>query len=449
MRVFAPHVVRTKTIPPPRRARTLARPRVTQRLLQAHDYRLTILQAGAGYGKSTALAELAADAAPLIWCQVSDEDGDPLVLLLHICYATQHVFPAVVDLPIALIEGWDGDQGPLPWRGVLDQMINALSSGLTAPALLVIDDAHQIIANGDIPFLLDRLIALAPAQLHVLLAGRPTLTLPSLARWRARGEVLLLDQSTLTFNCVEIMALFTEHYNVTLTPVAADALLAYTEGWAIALQLIWQSLRTQAQPAFDIPQRWQTASLDALIDLLAQEVFAGQAATVQQFLVVTSTLRDLTPPACAVLCRADGCASDDAAAMLTYLRRQELFVVETAEGVLRYHHIFHTFLRRQSTAGQREAWHRRAATYFVDLGDQEAAIYHLLEAPLRRTCWLRAGSTRWPPTSMRSRRKRCICIQSSCLCWANWPACTAASRKRLAGTNRRRKSGAHVAGRTA
>ena len=382
MRSFAPHVIRTKTIPPPRRARTLARPRVSQRLRQAYEHRLTILQAGAGYGKSTALAVLAEEVQPLIWCQVSDEDGDPPVLLLHLCYAILHALPTVENLPIALIEAWDGDQGPLPWRAVLDQMINALSRGLTAPTLLVIDDAHQVIASGDIPHLLDRLVTLAPAQLHILLAGRPTLTLPSLARWRARGDLLVLDQAALTFNRDEITALFTAHYDVTLTPAEADALLSYTEGWAIALQLVWQNLRGQARPALDIPQRWQAASRDALFDLLAQEVFTGQSAAVQQFLVVTSTLRDLLPAACDALRRAAGHTEDDAdaAAMLAYLRRQELFVVETAEGVLRYHHIFHTFLRRQARPADLQLWRRAAAAYFIEGGDPEAAIYHLLEA---------------------------------------------------------------------
>ncbi|MGZ9165361.1 MAG: hypothetical protein ACXW4U_09310, partial [Anaerolineales bacterium] len=70
-------VLRTKLIPPPRNARTLARPRVSQILKQALDYRLTILQAEARYGKSTALAELAAELPVVIWYQANDEDNDP------------------------------------------------------------------------------------------------------------------------------------------------------------------------------------------------------------------------------------------------------------------------------------------------------------------------------------------------------------------------------------
>ena len=123
-------ILRTKIIPPPRHSRTLPRPRVSAALREALEYRLTILQAGAGYGKSTALAELAAEFRPLVWYQVNEEDNDPLVFLLHLFYATREALPEIPDLPIPILEVWDGAQGPLPWRGVLDQFLNALSAHL-------------------------------------------------------------------------------------------------------------------------------------------------------------------------------------------------------------------------------------------------------------------------------------------------------------------------------
>src|SRR5512147_242523 len=97
--MFLHTVLRTKIIPPPRSARTLARPRVIKSLREAFDYRLTILQAGAGYGKSTALAELSAETQPIVWYQVSDEDNDPLVFLLHVCHAIQQALPEIQGLP--------------------------------------------------------------------------------------------------------------------------------------------------------------------------------------------------------------------------------------------------------------------------------------------------------------------------------------------------------------
>ncbi len=394
-----PRILRTKIIPPPRNARTLARPRVSAALREALDYRLTILQAGAGYGKSTALAELAAELRPLIWYQANEEDNDPLVFLLHLFYAAREALPEIPDLPIPMLEAWDGAQGPLPWRGVLDQFLNALSAHLTEPVLFVLDDAHIVTESGEVAHILDRLIGLAPAAAHVLLSGRPTISLPTLARWRSQGEALILDQSTLTFTVPEIAALFAGQYGLDLTSEEVDSLLTYTEGWAIALQLIWQSIRTQqggahpmnnaagtlpagqSSPMLEFPLHWQADSLEALFDVLAREVFARHPDDVRDFLLITAILRDLSPEACDALRRAAGRTSGDSASMLAYLRRQDLFVVETAEGTLRYHHIFHNFLRQQSAPEQRSQWNRAAADHFLlHQKNPEAAIYHLLEA---------------------------------------------------------------------
>lgn len=381
MPALTPHLLRTRIVPPPRNPRTLSRPRVTAALRRALEYRLTVLQAGAGYGKSTALAELAGEVWPLIWYQVGVEDNDPLVFFLHLCHAIRRTLPELGGrLPMEYLEAWDGTQGPLPWRGVLDSLINVLGEGLEEPTLLVLDDAHLVLESGEVAHILDRLIGLAPAHLHVLLSGRPTIDLPGLPRWRAHNDVLLLDQSALTFTAAEIAALFATHYGVELTAEEVDSLRAYTEGWAIALQLIWQNMRGRSPALLEFPLRWQVGSPDALFAMLAREVFERQPEDVRDFLLVTATLRDLQPEACDALLGVEGGGVGGAAAMLAYLRRQDLFVVETAEGALRYHHIFHDFLRQQADPERRQGWHRVAADYFLERDERESALYHLLEA---------------------------------------------------------------------
>lgn len=380
MVVMLQSILRTKIIPPPRHVRTLARPRVMDIFVRAFEYRLTILQAEAGYGKSTALTELAETVKPLAWYQVNEEDNDPLVFLLHLCHAFLQTIPGLPGLPLHFLETWDGSQGPLPWRGVIDQIINALSIHLSTPTLLVLDDAHIVTEAGEVAHVIDRLVGLAPAQLHILLSGRPVITLPTLSRWRSQGEVLIVDQSALTFTPAEIASLFATYYGLELSNDEVDALFTYTEGWAIALQLIWQSVRSQSPSAIEFPLRWQTDSRDALFDMLAHEVFERQPEDVRDFLQITSTLRDLRPEACDALRKAAGSSMADSASMLAYLRRQDLFVVETAGDAPRYHHIFHNFLRQLAASDQRRAWNRLAAGYFRANKDPESAIYHLLEA---------------------------------------------------------------------
>jgi len=374
------NVLRTKIIPPPRHTRTLARPRITDTFMQAFEYRLTILQAEAGYGKSTALAELAEAIKSITWYQANEEDNDPLVFLLHLCHAFLQTVPDLPDLPLQFLETWDGSQGPLPWRRVVDQVINAVSVHLDAQTLLVLEDAHIVTETGEVAHIIDRLVGLAPANLHVLLSGRPVISLPSLSRLRSQGEVLTVDQSALTFTANEIATLFETHYGLELSRDEVNALVAYTEGWAIALQLIWQSIRSQSPATIEFPLHWQTDSLETLFDMLAREVFERQPADVRKFLLITSTLRDLRQEACDALRRAAGSQISDSASLLAYLRRQDLFVVETAGDVLRYHNIFHDFLRQQASADQRRSWNRLAADYFRANNDPEATIYHLLEA---------------------------------------------------------------------
>ena len=142
-------ILHTKIIPPPRNARTLSRPRITQSLLQSLEYRLTILQAEAGYGKSTALSELVGESETLAWYQVHEEDNDPLVFLIHLCYAFLQTTPELLGLPLQTLEAWDGTQGSLPWCGIVDAIINSLNAHLEKPLLLVLDDAHLIMDMGE------------------------------------------------------------------------------------------------------------------------------------------------------------------------------------------------------------------------------------------------------------------------------------------------------------
>lgn len=368
-------VLRTKITPPRIPERTLIRPRVSQVLSEALGYRLTLLQASAGYGKSTALAALSNEGFPLIWYQVNKEDSDPLVFLQHLCHATLHHFPDMQGLPIQYLEDWDGAQGLLPSNEVLDQYINALSNGLSDPTFLILDDAHLVAETPEIAHLLDRLIALMPPDLHMLLAARPPLKLPNLYRWRARAEVLVLDQSLLAFTASEIAELFARIYKYELTQEEVESLHAATEGWTITLQLVWQSLRTSAAATVQEAIARQGTPLESLFDVLAREVLELQPADMQEFILLSATLRVMTPKALDHLRQ-----TNDSTAMLAYLRRQELFVVDLGDGSLRYHPIFRRFLRQNTSPEQQQLWHIQAASYYRGVSDPDSVVYHLLQA---------------------------------------------------------------------
>ncbi|HMA33461.1 MAG TPA: BTAD domain-containing putative transcriptional regulator, partial [Chloroflexia bacterium] len=376
-----PLLLRTRLAPPRTQARVLPRPALAARLGDALDHRLTLVQAGTGYSKTTALATLAAGPTPLCWYSVGEADTDPPRFLAYLIAALRQRLPGLSDLPGALLAEPGRADGPGAWDQVLDALINALTDVLTEPVLLVCDDFHFVAATPAIAALIERFLTDLPPALHVVLATRYPLSGAGLARWRARGEVLEIGRPDLAFAPEEIAALFRDLYCWPLAPADLALLVEKTEGWPIAVQLVWQGLRRAAPGggaggvAGLLAQG--STSLDTLFDYLARDVLDAQPPELAAFLRDTAVLRELTPAACAAVA-----TGADSAALLDRLHELDLFVVALGARHYRYHHLFHAFLQAQAAAdpaGPR-ARHQRAAAFFAAGGADEEAIYHWLAA---------------------------------------------------------------------
>ncbi len=382
-------LLRARLTPPRPARRTLPRPALTARLREAFDYRLTLLQAGTGYGKSTALAGLAqalaaGDSAPLIfWYAASEAEVDPQRFLAYLIGTFQARLGALSELPHTLLQEAGQAGRADAWSQVVDALLNAVADALRAPALLIIDDFHFVSRSAEVAALTEHFIAHLPPDLHVLLATRYPLQSPAITAWRARGEVLELTRSELAFGPDEIEHLFRETYGMQLAREEVAALADQTEGWPIALQLVWQGVRLAGRPSADprqlLPAGPASSSLSTLFEYLAHEVLDRQPAAVSAFLRQTALLRELTPGACAAVTEAA-----DAEALLQRLVDADLFLIPLGERHYRYHHLFHDFLRQQWAADSdgARARHRRAAAYFELQADAEEALYHQLAGGL-------------------------------------------------------------------
>jgi len=366
-------VIRSQLFPPRARRGLLRRPRLEARLEAVLDHPLTIVQAGTGYGKSTALAALTDVVDVLCWYTITEPDRDPLLFLAHLACAFEPLDPDWCRPVLKMLEEAGGHVTPR----ALNPLINTLTLELEDEVVLVLDDYHLVADVPEIAALVEWLVDYLPPRLHVILSTRQMPPLAALTRWRVKGQMLTLGRDDLAFTAQEIEALFGQEYGYPLLPGQAQALANETEGWAIALQMVWQGLQRSDVSDVDAVLDQLPASLDALFEYLAQDVLNRQPPNVQDFLMMTSVLRQMDGAACDYLL-----GVEDSVEGLRELHEGGLFVVSMGDDIYRYHRLFHDFLRSRlgrDLQGAR-ALHRRAAAYFRQAGQPEETVYHLLEA---------------------------------------------------------------------
>jgi ATP/maltotriose-dependent transcriptional regulator MalT len=351
------------------------RARLQLRLREALEVPLTVLQAGPGYGKTTTLASFLADQPHrVVWYSIGEGDGDPLPFLLHLIYSLRMQSPLIGEKALSILQ--EGEGPNRPWHLAVEALINDMVfSSQPEEVLLVLDDFHYVDQVAPIIALVEYLAEHLPPQVHMLLSSRRRPPFPSLPKWRARAEVVELSESDLVFTPEEVQVLFQDQYGVDLTPQQASELCERTEGWIIALQLIWQNLRKGST----LRQVWDKGpdTLDALFAYLAQEVLDRQKPWVRRFLLTTAVLDRLAPDACDALMGEPGSSR-----VLAALEENGLFIQPLGGGTFRYHQLFHQFLRERAQR-ETESWranHLTAARHYAQAGLLEDAAAHFLSA---------------------------------------------------------------------
>ncbi len=163
----------------------LLRRRVQRRLVDRFDVRVTVIQAGAGFGKTTSLAQAVSQnllgrrgVDHWVTCEPGDADGSHLLdgiglsLGLETPTSTADVSGAVARLSPAAV-------------------------------CLVFDDVHEIPDGSNGAALLSELIEALPGNAHFVLASRRRSPVP-LARLDAQGRVARIDGSELALDVSEV-----------------------------------------------------------------------------------------------------------------------------------------------------------------------------------------------------------------------------------------------------
>jgi LuxR family maltose regulon positive regulatory protein len=368
-------VLLTKIHVPNPPAGYVIRPRLTERLDQGLNRRVTLVCAPPGFGKSSLLADWCSRrASGIAWLSLDAGDNDPVRFWRHVAAAIDQAWDGDASMT-ALMGRLTNGQGTFAAEEVVPGFVNAVASS-SSEVSLVLDDYHVIEAdevNASVQYLVDH----SPPQLGLTLAARADPPLP-LARLRARGELLELRETDLRFDIEEAAALLRHVSGSDLPGDAATVLLARTEGWAAGLQLAGLSL--QGRPDVGSFVEGFSGSHRFVLDYLAEEVLDRQPEAIRDFLLETSILDRLSAPlADAVTERSDG------QEMLEAVERANLFLIplDDVRHWWRYHHLFAELLQvvfqRQPRERVRER-HRRAAVWHDLHGQADRAVRHALDA---------------------------------------------------------------------
>ncbi len=284
---------------------TLRRPRLDDRHREVVHHRLTVVTAGAGFGKSTLLRAWA-EQSPSVVLTATAADRPAQVMAASLLGGLRLRAPSLA-LRISGSESLQETGGGPAFASLLAQ---TLRRGLHRTLTLILDDVDEL-AGSEAATLIEALIRQLPPTMPVVVAGRSDPPF-RLARIRSSGDVLDVTASDLAFTPEETSRLLDQMVPDT-TPDVADAVHRVTGGWPVAVRLAAEALGA-AQPD-ERPRLLANAARPGgkLFAYLAEEVLDTETKADRDLLRTISALGPVTMELC------EGLGIEDARSRLSRL----------------------------------------------------------------------------------------------------------------------------------
>ncbi|WP_026908067.1 BTAD domain-containing putative transcriptional regulator [Paucisalibacillus globulus] len=365
-------IVQSQYTPPPIRDRFIRRGNLNRKLSAISNHTLTLLYAGAGYGKSTALALYLHDTnRKSCWYSISAADDDILPFFTKIVEAVKLPYPSFgksIDLKYQELGHYVDTEQIYSLASTFINDLMALKEDIT----IILDDYHHVNSSYEIEKWTLFLLEHAPSNVHIVISSRNKPKWTVLPKLKVRGDLLEITQDDLILSAKEMNFILEDLLNIELNDDKVDRIYELTEGWAIAFNMITQQLEDESSMETIFLNR--QSSLEDLFEYLATEVLSKQSLIIQQFLLQSSIMDVLVPRACDHVLQING--SED---ILQGLLEQNLFIVEGEEYYFRYHALFKAFLENRLQKNYQSEFkklHIKAAQYFERQGNVEGALYH-------------------------------------------------------------------------
>lgn len=358
------------------------RPRLLAKLIDGRDMPLVLLAAPAGYGKTTVLAEWAAqDSRPSVWLSLESWHDDPLVLVHAITCGLEKIAPVSSRL-------WEALEESESVSDSLSAVLPALAvelEGRSRPLVLILDDVHTLTSAHTLQ-VLATVAEHLPAASQLVLASRARPVLP-LGRLRAHGALLELGSAELAMTRSEA-SLLLRAAGVRVSSDKLDALVARTEGWPAGLYLA----ALCAREGRDGGDAWAGFAGDdhVVADYLRDEFLSQLDQEDVEFLVGSSILGELSGPLCDAVLERTGSAR-----LLDRLAHGGLPLrpIDRSHECYLCHGLLRDMLLGELRA--QPEWevdlHRRACAWYIAHDELDSALTHAIAADDARL----AGDLLW------------------------------------------------------
>lgn len=223
---------------------TVDRPRISTALEGADQRRITLLAAGPGFGKTSALALWAAD-RHCAWYRVTPTDRDPLTLARGVAASLSLRVPGLLDSLAASLDGGRGpDHRDDRFIGAfVADLADLLDGGSGTDVLLVLDDLHELTGSPAVG-LVAELCRAAPRRLHLVIASRAELPFPA-DGLRVQGHLRVMGVDALAFDDAETADLLAAVGDAEMRAYATEV-RRLTGGWPAAVRLAAECLAAAA-----------------------------------------------------------------------------------------------------------------------------------------------------------------------------------------------------------
>ncbi len=372
----------------PQLPETIQRERLFSLLSDLPNKKLTTLVAGAGFGKTTLLAQtLGLSGLDTVWYRLDSSDKDFLTFLSYLINGFKAYFPDFGTETQQRIE--EAQLLTQEQQAVLTYFVSEIEKSVQTDMVVVLDDYHLIQDNPEINNTLAFLLEHTNDLIHLVIISRVEPTIP-ISRLTAKREVISITEKDLCFTLPETQQIFQKLFFLSLEKQSLESLVQKTGGWISGLILFYHFFR--GKNAVEIGQLIQKAkgTYKIISRYLEENVFDRLPRETKEFLVKSSTLFRVNADFCDRLLNIKNSRK-----ILNSLEENHLFTfpVDEERNDYYYHHLFQDFLQAklQEQFSKKEIveFHTKAGDLWEAEGEMEAALGHFLPAEnFEKSCQL-------------------------------------------------------------